>query len=121
MRIIEAIKKIDTLKHNTYGQPEKIEWLSVLDGKVKEMMDAYEGDPVEFFGYNEHTDLDTVLLIPEPYTEVYLRWLEAQIDYYNGEYKKYNNAILMYNAEWKSFVRWYNRTHMPKGHNIKYF
>ncbi len=122
MTINEAISRIDALKHNDYNQSEKVAWLSALDSIVKkQVIDTHEGEGVVFEGYNEETDLNTELLIPSPYEEVYLRWLEAQIDYYNGEYDKYNNAVLMYNTEFQAFERYYNRTHMPKGTNFKYF
>lgn len=121
MKIIEAINQIDSLKHNTYSQDNKVTWLSRLDTMVKKhIIDTHEGE-VEFTGYDSLTDLQTELLVPEPYDEVYLRWMEAQIDYYNGEYDKYNNAIEMFNTAYDGYANYYNRTHMPKGKKIKYF
>jgi hypothetical protein len=123
MTIIEAISQIDDRKHNTYSQADKIIWLSKLDAMVKRLViDTHEGgEEVTFTGYDEDTDLDTILLIPEPYDEVYLRWLEAQIDYANGEYEKYNNSAEAYNVLWQSFQNYYNRTHMPKGKRMRFF
>ena len=122
MKIIEAINRIDSLKHNTYTQSDKVEWLSRLDAMVKKhIIDTHEGDEVTFTGYNDSTDLQTELLIPEPYAEVYLRWMEAQIDYYNGEYDKYNNAMSMFNTAYNGYQNYYNRTHMPKGQTFNYF
>ena len=123
MTIIEAITQIDSLKHNTYSQENKVQWLSRLDSMVKRLIiDTHEGgDDVVFTGYGDDTDLHTEMLIPAPFDEMYLRWLEAQIDYTNGEYGKYNNAILMFNTSWKEYQNYYNRTHMPKGKNMKFF
>ena len=122
MKIIEAINRIDSLKHNTYTQNDKVAWLSRLDSMVKSLIiDTHEGDAVTFTGYDDKTDLNTELLVPAPFDEIYLRWLEAQIDYHNGEYDKYNNAILMYQTAYEGFQNHYNRTHMPKGESIKYF
>ena len=123
MTIIEAISQIDDRKHNTYSQADKIGWLSKLDGMAKRLViDTHEGsEDVYFDGYDEDTDLETVLLIPEPYDEVYLRWLEAQIDYANGEYEKYNNSAEAYNVLWQDFQKYYNRTHMPKGKKMRFF
>ena len=123
MTIIEAITQIDSLKHNTYSQENKVQWLSRLDSMVKRLViDTHEGgEDVEFSGYGDNTDLHTELLIPAPFDEMYLRWMEAQIDYTNGEYGKYNNAIVMFNTSWKEYQNYYNRTHMPKGKNIKFF
>ena len=121
MKIIEAINRIDSLKHNTYNESDKVAWLSRLDSMVKNhIIDTHDGD-VEFFGYDDGTDLQTELLIPAPYDEVYMRWMEAQIDYHNGEYDKYNNATEVFNTFYQAYKNDYNRTHMPKGKKIKYF
>lgn len=61
------------------------------------------------------------LLVPAPYDEVYIRWLEAQIDYANGEYGRYNNSMTMFNASYSAFRNYWNRTHMPKGKRYKFF
>ena len=123
MKIIDAITRLDALKHNTYTQHDKLEWLSRLDSMVKaEVIDTHEGgEDVVFDGYNDETSLHTVLLVPAPYDEVYLRWMEAQIDYHNGENERYNNAIDMFDTAYEGFKNYYNRTHMPKGRKFKFF
>lgn len=123
MTIIEAINGIDALKHNTYTQNNKVEWLSRLDSMVKKfIIDTHEGaEEVTFTGYDDSTDTSTELLVPAPFDEVYLRWMEAQIDYYNGEYDKYNNAIDMFNTAYNGYMNYYNRNHMPKGKSLKFF
>lgn len=122
MKIIEAINAIDALKHNTYTQHEKLQWLSRLDWMVKrEIVDVHEGEEVTFEAYDDQTDPETELLVPAPYDEVYMRWMEAQIDYHNGEYGKYNNSITMFNEAYKAFSNYYTRTHMPKGKRLKFF
>ncbi len=116
MTIKEAISRLDALKYNTYTGEEKIEWLSRLDGMIKsQILDAHEGaGDVTFDGYDESTDPDTALLVQPPYDEVYLRWMEAQIDYHNGEYDRYNASILLFNTEYEAYSAWYLRTHLPK-------
>ena len=123
MKIIEAINRIDSLKHNTYSNNEKVAWLSRLDSMVKRLIiDTHEGgENVAFTGYDDNQDLNREMLVPAPFDEMYLRWLEAQIDYANGEYDKYNNSILMYQAAYDAYANYYNRNHMPKGTAIKYF
>ena len=123
MTIIEAINRLDALKHNTYTQSDKVAWLSRLDSMVKRLViDTHEGgEDVVFEGYNDATDTSTILLMPEPFEEAYLRWMEAQIDYTNGEYNKYNNAITMFNTAFEAYKNYYNRTHMPKGKSMKFF
>lgn len=123
MNLMGAINHIDAVKPNGYSQTEKIKWLSTLDGIVKaEIIDTHEGgESVTFNGYDEMTPLTQELLIPHPYDDVYIKWLEAQIDYANGEYGKYNNTITVYNKAFADFERAYNRTHMPIGKKFRYF
>ena len=123
MTLMDAIYRIDTLKPNSYSQEEKIKWLSALDGTIKaEIIDTHEGgEDIVFSGYNENTVLTTELLVPHPYDELYIRWLETQIDYANGEYGKYNNSITMYNKAYSAYESYYNRTHLPISKNFTHF
>ncbi len=117
MTIIEAISKTDQLIPNKYSQPDKIRWLSNLDGNVKnQVIDTHEGaGELNFTGYNDDTSLDTVLLIPYPFEDVYIHYLESCIHYENEEYAKYNVAATRYNTEYARYVNDYNKKHMPKG------
>ena len=123
MTIMEALNRIDELKPNSYSTSEKIRWLSTLDGLVKtRVIDTHEGgESVQFNGYTEDIDLDTVLLVEDLYADVYIKWLETQIDYANGEYAKYNNTAMAFNSAFTEYTNYYNRTHMPKGTKTKYF
>ena len=116
MTIMDALYRIDGLKPNSYSQSDKIKWLSSLDGVIKsEIIDTHEdGEDIVFNGYDENTEITTKLIVPAPYDDIYLRWLESQIDYANGEYGKYNNTSKAYNDAYSLFERYYNRTHMPK-------
>lgn len=124
MKIIEAIKAVDTNVPNGYEQREKIKWLSTLDGMIKiEVIDTHEGaEDCTFVGYDGNTDIyETELLAPSPYDFLYLRWMEAQIHYNNCENEKYNNAIDVFNTFYEEFKRYYNRMHMPKGERVRFF
>jgi hypothetical protein len=112
---MEALHRIDMLKPNSYSNPEKIKWLSILDGIIKtEIIDTHEGgEGVEFDGYDETVELTKELLVPAPYDDIYIHWLQTHIDYTNGEYGKYNNSMAMYNTSYVAYENHYNRTHMP--------
>lgn len=115
MKVNEAITQIDTLKPNQYEEAEKVRWLSTLDGRIaEEVYAAHEGTPSGFVPYDPKEDLDAVLLAPEPFADVYLTYLAAQIDYYNGETARYNNSMVMFNIAYEGFANWVNRTYRPK-------
>lgn len=131
MNIEEAINRFDSLIHNTYSQEDKLAWLSRVDGMVyNHIIMTHEGhEDVSFPDYtdtiddtidntiddtiDDTIDLETELLIPEPYSDAYLYWLEAQVHYYNGEYHKYNNAIVQFNTEYEAYADYYNRNNKP--------
>ena len=117
MTLIEVINRINTVKPNKYAFDEKVRWLSTLDSMVKsEIIDTHEGgDAVKFFGYDKNTPHTTVLLVPAPYDEMYLFWLESKIDYWNGEHDKYNTSITMFNNLYDEYSAYYNQQHLPIG------
>lgn len=123
MTIIEAINRIDLIKPNNYTQTDKVKWLSDLDGRIKaEIIDTHEGgENVVFEGYTEFTPLDTRLIATGQYDDLYVKWLESQIDYTNAEYNHYNNSVTAFNTVYSAFERYYNRQHMPKSQKLKFF
>lgn len=122
MTILECITQVDTLKSNTFSVTEKIRWLNELDGRIKtELVDTHEGGcDCQFVGYTEADD-QAELIAMAPHDSIYIRWLEAQIDYYNGDLRRYSNSIIMFNETYAEFASWYNRTHRPKTAKMIYF
>ena len=122
MTIAEVISKVDSLKPNTYTPEDKVGWLSTLDARVKsQIIDSHEGCcESPFHGYDSLLDQETELLVPAPYDEMYLRWLEAMIDYHNSEDDRYNNAITLFNNAYEGYKKHYTRTHMPKSHGNRF-
>ena len=123
MTVSQAIARIDRLKPNSYAYPDKLAWLSQLDGRVrKEIVDTHEGGgDVPFVPYSERSGGERELLIPAPYDETYLHYLAAQIDYVNGEYERFNNANSMFESTYAAFRNAYNREHLPKGGSRNYY
>lgn len=122
MTIQNAIELVDSLTYNQIDMMPKIKWLSDLDGTVNsDILLAHEGtDNREFKGYGPDQDLETELLVPEPYDEIYRWYLEMKIHDTTGEIIKYNNAAAKYNAAYIAYADYINRKHTPKGvRNIK--
>lgn len=116
MIIQEALAQIDELKVNRYSEHQKIQWLSDLDGMVwREIILTHEGvtPGAVFKGYNQETPLDTELLVPAPYTEIYKHWLSAQIDDNNRDTNEYSKSMVRFNAAWQTLGDYWTRTHMP--------
>lgn len=121
MTLHQALVRLDELSRNTYSGAQKRQWLSQLDGRVFEkLLSTHEGTVQPFSGYGETTDGATVLLVPSPFDEIYIHYLQMQLDYHNGELERYNNSSAMFQAAWDGFARHYNRTHLPKTQSWKF-
>jgi len=108
----EVISQVNGLRPNPYSDDDKLRWLSNLDALIwQEVISWHEGAPVKPEAY---TSLDTTLLVSEPYSDIYIKHLLLQIDYYNAEYARYNNDMVMYNMALENFSGFYNRTNIPK-------
>ena len=121
MTINGVISKIREIKPNQYSDDVLVDWISAVEQKVflENIVWHVGADEVPPLPYDPETDKDTVLLIPEPYSGVYQRYLEAQIDYYNGDHMRYINSMTMFNTALSEYVDFYNRTHMPKATYVK--
>ena len=64
---------------------------------------------------------NTELLVGEPYDEMYIHWLAAQIDYHNREIDGFNSTNAMFDAVYSAFRNAYNRSHMPLGTAKRYY
>lgn len=116
MTINEAISKLRDIKPTQFANDVLVGWLSELEQKVWLENICWHEDVVGTppWPYHPEQDLDTRLLIPEPYSVVYIRYLEAQIDRYNGDSVRYANSMTMFNVALSEYTDWFNRRHMPK-------
>lgn len=117
MTIQEAIAKVDSLKPNQYKQPEKLEWLNEVDGKIyKELILTHDNpDELSWESYGVNTDVSMELLAKEPYATLYIHYLSAKIDWYNGEYGRYNNEMAAYNEAYQEYANYICRTYGSVG------
>jgi len=115
MTIAQALAQIDALAPNTFSAAEKLRWLSEAEGHVaEEILKAQQGaESVSFFGYDETTDTATALLAPPPYDSLYRFYVEAQMDYANGEVTRCNNARGEWNNAFAAYQAYCTRTRRP--------
>ena len=106
--IEEVIAQVDSMYQNTFDRQDKVKWIDEVEEMIKQdIIDTHE-DPDE----KEENKLYSY----GPYTDVYLYYIEAQIDKSNGEYDRYSNHMALFNASYQEFENHYHRTHMPIWH-----
>lgn len=122
MTINEAISQVDTLNPNQISDEIKVRWISVLEGKIiDEIILTHElSEIVEFNGYSIN-DMDTELIVPDTYADVYIFYLNAMIYQTNQESARYMSAMQMFNSAWQDYANYYNRNNKPIGCPLKFF
>ena len=115
MTISEAITQLQAVKENQYDDETLVRWISDLEGTLYEdiVKNHESSEDIPHGRYSVDTDMDTVLMVPEPYSDIYIKYLMAQVDYHNAEMQRYTNSMIMYNVALDAFAGWYNRNNMP--------
>ena len=103
----EAMDWVDGKKHNVYSEADKLHWLTRAEAMAGQLAERFGMVPAVL-----SLTPETELSIPAPWDQIYLRWLEAQIDYANQEYLKYNNAMAVFNALWSEYANKTAREHL---------
>ena len=122
MTINEAIAQVQELKPNQIPEEIMVRWLSVLEGKIiDEIILTHElSERIEFTGYTID-DMNSELMVPDTYADVYIYYLEAMIDQTNNEGARYASSMQMFNSAWQDYANYYNRNNRPIGHPLKFF
>lgn len=117
MTLAQALSLAERARPGIMTEPEMTVVISSLDKRVRhQVFELHEGAPEgEFSGYTAQSPQQTELLIPDAYSEIYLRRLEAECDYRSGEIERYNNSAALFNSLWESFVCYWKETHRPLG------
>lgn len=105
MTINDAIAKAGELRLNAISEEQKYTWVYELECSVCEMMG--EEPPKKEF------PKDIELAMPEAHEDIYVKYLAAKIDYYNGETALYANDLAIYNEAMEAARAWYIRNNRP--------
>lgn len=109
----EIIDRVDACKPNAFPQRRKLAWLAELEGKLAAEIMLMSIPEIRRLEYRWPEDLTSEPLVTFPHEEIYDLWLEAKIDFENGEYSKYQNSMEMFNAHYGDFLRWFAGTYDP--------
>ena len=110
MTIIQAISTTDEMKPNAMSATLKYKYLTEIEQLVHHVHHPeQETKPV----YTEDTDDDTELLVPDPYSMLYVYWLMSKIDIQTQEDGRYNIDRAHFENAWETMSDWWTRNHRP--------
>lgn len=103
MTITDVISKVDRLRPNVYSFEDKASWLCTVDSEIYNMV-LYMGEEISSdLDISSYISPDKELILSENWEDIYLSFILAKIDYYNGEYDRCNNSTAMYNSSLEKF------------------
>lgn len=108
MTIMNAVENFDSERVNQVSLERKIAWLSQLDYKISSEITVPRGAE-RFKGYTFSTPLDTVLVAPDEFGEIYSLYMNMKMDYMNGEIVRFNNSAMLFNRMYKELADFANR------------
>lgn len=116
MTIQEALDQLDEMKPNMMSRKLKVKYLTEIEQLIYDeiVLKHVQAEETEKPVYTEDSDPGTVLIIPDPYSSVYLYWLMTKVDIQNQEDARYNIDRQHFETAYDTMSDWYTREHMPK-------
>lgn len=111
MTINELFTIADDVKPNAFTKDDLTRWLNEVEGMVQTRVLLLA--PEEIISYSYEEDKDKELLVSPPYDKLYLPYLEARIDYTNGEYNRYQNSMQLFNSFFSEFMNYFALRYRP--------
>ena len=123
MTIQDVLTLVDELKPNQYEEETLIRWISEAEALIyQEYVKWHEGaEELKREPYDPLTDIDAELLVPDAYAQLYIHYLCAQIDYFNGDMARYQNSMIRYNTALSAYADWFNRENKPVSPDLKVY
>ena len=121
MTVKECIQTIRNNSPNEFKEEDIAKWLYELDLTVQnEIINTHKGEKSDI-SFDDYKNKTATLLVSEPYSEMYIYWIQAKADYFTGETDRYNNSYSMFNMAYHNFANFYNRTHKPLQTELNFF
>lgn len=116
MTIGELTRYLSHTKDGGFSPEAYDMWLNEVEGMVQTRIHLTPADEVTVYkrDFSDPDAFDSItLLAPPPFDKLYAPYIEARIDYANGEYDKYQNSMAMFEAFFTEYMAYYAATHRP--------
>ena len=117
MTIQEALDIADEMKPNMMSPRLKFKYLTEIEQLIHDeiVMKHEHGPELEPKPvYTEESDGETELIVPDPYSMVYVYWLMSKIDIQNQEDGRYNIDRNHFENAYDTMSDWWTREHLPE-------
>ncbi len=107
MLVKEAIAKVKERKPNAYSDEALLDYINECEAMIQR--ELYLETPEEIIQYEYPDGLEEELILPSPYSMVYVTYAIMMIQYNQEEIAAYNNSNEMFAAQLEEAQKYYNR------------
>ncbi len=101
MTVKEIIEYTDKLKPNSFDFETKLVWINQVEGFVQSEIMKKPLDEIDtLFGEYD------VLSVKHPYSQIYSFYIISMIDFFSGDFVKYQNSSAAYNDAMKLYAKY---------------
>ncbi len=112
MTVSEAILRLDKYTGNEVESELKYLWLQMLEDIVYNEIVQTHLDPIDRPAPVSEGERE--LIVPDPYSEVYIHYMNMQNDLLLRDTRSYANSAAAFVSAYSAYADYYNRTHLPK-------
>lgn len=116
MTLQEAMDMLDEMKPNMMSRRLKLKYITEIEQLIHDeivMKHAHSCAEARKPAYDETSDDGTVLVVPDPYSMVYVYWLMTKVDMQNQEDERYNVDRAHFENAYETMSDWWTRTRIP--------
>ena len=101
MTVGKLISVFDAIKENGATDDVKLVWLNEVEGRI-----AFEIHKKKAEEFKALVSSEDTLMLPEPYSRMYILYLAAMISFSNKEYSFYSKLIAEYENVFAEYARY---------------
>lgn len=107
MLVKEALAKVKERKPNAYSDEALLDYINECEAMVQR--ELYLETPEEIVQYEYPDGLEEELILPSPYSMVYVTYAIMMIQYNQEEISAYNNSNAMFETQLAEAQKYYNK------------
>ena len=122
MTVAAMIEQFNTERPNSVEDSLKMEWLRKCEANLIDSVillrriEEGERTAEEWQEYLDTYNFDTEMILPEPYDDLYIYFLDARMSLNNNDKVRTNIATRLYDNALLTWKQKYNREHLPIQH-----
>lgn len=101
MTVGKLISVFDAIKENSTNDDVKLVWLNEVEGRI-----AFEVHKKKAEDFKALVSTEDALMLPEPYSRMYILYLGAMISFSTKEYSIYSKLIAEYEKVFAEYARY---------------